>query len=98
MRDRPMGAIVIVYATLDWPLRAAVDEHLRAFGRYSQRPCIYLNLAVRRPPRWLRRIPIDLVVFHTTFLSKRGTPAYWKRLVERAQPLKTLDAVRAVLP
>jgi hypothetical protein len=93
-----MGAILVVYAALDWPLRAAVDEHLHAFGRYSQRPCLYLNLAVRRPPRWLKRVPIDLVVFHTTFLSKRATPSYWARLVDRARPLADLDAVRVVLP
>jgi hypothetical protein len=93
-----MGAVLVVYATLDWPLRAAVDEHLQAFGRYSDRPCLYLNLAVRRPPRWLKRVPIDLVVFHTTFLSKRGTPAYWAKLVERARPLADLDAVRVALP
>ena len=73
-------------------------DHLYALRRYSERPTIYLNLAVQRPPRWLRRVPLDLVVFHTTFLSKRGTPAYWARLVERARPLKQLDAVTVALP
>ena len=97
-RPRLMGATLVVYAALDWPLRAAVDEHLHAFGRYSERPCIYLNLAVRRPPRWLKRVPVDLVVFHTTFLSKRGTPPFWTKLVDRARPLADLDAVRVALP
>ena len=93
-----MSATLVVYAALEPPLRESVADHLYSLRRYSRRPTIYLNLAVRRPPRWLRRVPLDLIVFHTTFLSKRGTPAYWERLVERARPLKALDAVRVALP
>ena len=93
-----MSATLVVYAALDRRLRESVADHLYSLRRYSRRPTIYLNLAVQRPPRWLRRAPLDLVVFHTTFLSKRGTPAYWERLVDRARPLKILDAVRVALP
>jgi hypothetical protein len=93
-----VSAILVVYSALDRRLRESVADHLYALRRYSRRPTIYLNLAVQRPPRWLSRVPLDLVVFHTTFLSKRGTPAYWERLVERARPLKALHAVRAALP
>jgi hypothetical protein len=92
------GAIVVVFASLDWPLRESVRDHLLALQRYSRRPCIYLNLAVRRPPRWLRLVPVELIVFHTTFLSKRGTPVFWARLLDRARPLKAIRAVRAALP
>jgi hypothetical protein len=93
-----VSATLVVYAALDRRLRESVADHLYALRRYSRRPTIYLNLAVQRPPRWLSRVPLDLIVFHTTFLSKRGTPAYWERLVERARPLKALHAVRAALP
>jgi hypothetical protein len=93
-----VSATLVVHATLDRQLRESVADHLYALRRYSRRPTIYLNLAVQRPPRWLRRVPLDLVVFHTTFLSKRGTPAYWQKLVDRARPLKQLDAVSVALP
>ena len=93
-----MSATLVVHASLDGRLRESVADHLYALRRYSRRPTIYLNLAVQRPPRWLARVPLDLVVFHTTFLSKRGTPPYWDRLVERARPLKRLDAVRIAMP
>jgi hypothetical protein len=92
------GAILVVYAALDWPPRESVRDHLYSIRRYAQRPCVYLNLSVRRPPRWLARVPLDMIVFHTPFLSKRATPAVWERLVERARPLKRLDAVRVVVP
>jgi hypothetical protein len=93
-----MSAIVVVHAALERQPRESVADHLYALRRYSERPVIYLNLAVQRPPRWLRQVPLDLVVFHTTFLSKRGTPSYWERLVDRARPLKALDAVSVALP
>ena len=92
------GALLVAYAMLDWPLRDSVREHLYSFRRYSQRPCLYLNLAVRKPPRWLDRVAIDGVIFHTTFLSKRGTPSYWETLVERARPLARLGRARVALP
>ncbi|HKF80031.1 MAG TPA: hypothetical protein VKB17_04330 [Thermoleophilaceae bacterium] len=92
------GNVLVVYSMLDHPLRESVRDHLCAFRRYSQRRCFYLNLAVRRVPAWLRRAPFDLLVFHTTFLSKRSSPAYFERLRERARPLKALDAVRIALP
>ena len=97
-RDPAAGAIVVVYASWEWPLRQAIAEHLHAIERYSRRPCLFLNLAVRRPPRWLRRVPVDLVVFHTTYLAKRGSPTHWPRLVERARPLKDLGAALVALP
>ena len=59
---------------------------------------MYLNLAVRRVPLWLRRVPFDAVVFHTTFLSKRANPAYFQRLCERAEPLKGIGGRRVALP
>ena len=93
-----MSATLVVYAALERRLRESVADHLYSLRRYSNRPTIYLNLAVRRPPRWLRWVPLDLVVYHTTFLSKRGTPAYWERLLGRARPLKRLDGVKVALP
>jgi hypothetical protein len=93
-----VSATLVVYAAYEWPLRQAIDEHLRAFERYSRRPCFAINLAIRRPPRWLRRVPIDLVVYHTTYLAKRGSPLHWPRLVDRARPLRALGAVQVALP
>jgi hypothetical protein len=83
---------------LESRLRESVRDHLYSLQRHSSHRCVYLNLAVRRVPSWLRRVPFDLVVFHTTFLSKRANPAYFQRLCERAEPLKSIGARRVVLP
>ena len=93
------GNVLIVYALQSWPVRGAIRDHLASFARHSRGRCHYLNLSVRRPPRWLLRVPFDLVVFHTSFLSHlRWDPRTGERLLERARPLRDLPATKAVLP
>ncbi len=90
--------MLVVYTLYERASRESVSDHLRAFGRYSERPCSYLNLALHRAPRMLHRMDFDLVVFHTTFLSKRASREYWELMLARARPLKGLGRVRAALP
>src|SRR4051795_2205451 len=93
------GNVLIVYALQAWPVRGTIRDHLGSFARYSTGRCHYLNLSVRRAPRWLLGVPFDLVVFHTSFLSQlRWDPATGERLLERARPLRALSATKAVLP
>jgi hypothetical protein len=93
------GNVLVIYALQAWPVRGAIRDHLSSFGRHSRGRCHYLNLSVRRPPRWLLHVPFDLVVFHTSFLSHlRWDPRTGERLLERARPLRKLPATKAVLP
>jgi hypothetical protein len=93
------GSLLIAYAQQGWPVRGAVRDHLASFARHSHARCHYLNLSVRRPPRWLLRIPFDAVVFHTSFLSHiRWDPATGERLLDCARPLRELAATKAALP
>jgi hypothetical protein len=92
------GPILVVYYAREFPLRATIFDHLYSFRRYAGRPCFYLNLAERRPARHLFRIPFDLVVFHTTFLSQRWDVAHFHRLVDKAQPLRDVSGVKIALP
>lgn len=90
--------ILIVYFAKEHPLRQTIEQSLYAFDRYTGQRCVYLNLAVRGVPGWLRRLPIDLVVFHTTFLSVRWNPPDFARLLKRSSPLRSLGRARAALP
>lgn len=90
--------ILIVYFAKEHPLRQTIEQSLYAFDRYSGQRCVYLNLAVRGVPGWLRRLPVDLVVFHTTFLSVRWNPPDFALLLKRSSPLRLLGRVRAALP
>jgi hypothetical protein len=93
----PPRNVLIVYATLSHPLRSSIEDHLRAFERAGDR-CFYLNLLVRRPPRWLARVDFDLLVFHTTFLAQRWVPRHFAKVRRRAAPLAALDTTRVALP
>ena len=93
------GNVLIVYALQSWPVRGAVRDHLTSFARYSRGRCHYVNLSVRRPPRWLLRVPFDVVIFHTSFLSHlRWDPATGERLLERARPLRDVPATKVAVP
>lgn len=80
------------------PLRAAIGDHLNSIRRYSGRPCIYVNLAVRSVPRWVARQQIGLVVFHTTLLATRWHPEAFRRLAPRLAALESLSCPRIAIP
>lgn len=94
-----MGNILLIYYhRYPFPLRKSIEDHLYSFRRYSGHRCFYVNLAVRRIPRWLLRQRFDLVVFHTTFLCGRWNTALFESLCRRALPLKDLEARKVALP
>jgi hypothetical protein len=95
-----MRDLLVVYhhSGHEFPVRATIWDHIYAFRRYASYRCFYLNVGLRRPPRYLTRIPFALVVYHTTFLSARWDPSLFARLVDEVRPLKPLGAVKVALP
>lgn len=93
-----MANLLIVYSVIQWPPVATIRDALYAFDRHSAARCWYLNVGIRRPPRWLRRVKFDAVVLHTTLLWDRVNPPLFDR---HLRWLKFLDAVggrRVVMP
>jgi hypothetical protein len=93
-----VGAILVLYHAPRTPLRQAVADHLYSIRRYSGRPCIYVNLAVRRIPSWIERVDIDLVVFHTILLSTRWYPEAFRDIARRLRPVTRLSCPRIAIP
>lgn len=91
------GPILVLYHADRSPLRASVRDHLYAFGRYSGRPCVYVNLAVRSLPP-LKPLGIQAVVFHTLLLAQRWHPPTFRRLVARLQPVRSLGCHKVAIP
>ena len=96
MKSEPLN-VLVVYATLSHPIRTTIEDHLRAFERAGHRT-FYLNVMVRRPPRWLLRLDFDLIVYHTTFLAQRWVPRHFDKVRRRAAPIARLDAPKVALP
>ena len=90
--------MLVVYGQTQFPQRVSVADHLYSFRRYSNGRTFYLNLAARQVPRWLPRVPFDLVIWHTSFLSLRWAPEMFAAARLRAQPLKAIRAASVALP
>lgn len=92
------GDTLVAYNLIEHPLRSTISDHLYSFRRYGTGRCAYLNLAVRRPPRWIADHDWDTVIFHTSFLGQRWAPDAFRAQLERATPLRGLGRARIALP
>jgi hypothetical protein len=93
-----MTDVLIVYSVVQWPPVAAIRDNLYSFERHSGARCWYLNLGIRRVPRWLRRVRFDAVIFHNTLLWDR---VHAPLLARHMRKLRRLDGVgqrRVALP
>jgi hypothetical protein len=93
-----MADILIVYSVVQWPPVASVRDALYAFERHSSARCWYLNLGVRRVPRWLARVPFDAVIFQTTLLWDRVSPPTFARHRRKLHRLDGVGRHRVALP
>jgi hypothetical protein len=93
-----MANILMVYCCDVYPVRETIRDHLYAFRRYTPHRWFYLNVAASTVPRSLSRVSFDAVVFHTTFLSQRWSPALFARRVAGVRPLKEVHAIKVALP
>lgn len=93
-----MADVLILYSIVQWPPVANVHDGLYAYDRYSDARYWYLNLGLRRVPRWLRRVQFDAVVFHTTLLWDRVNPRLFQRHRRKLRRLDGVGARRVALP
>jgi hypothetical protein len=78
---RPRPAVLLLYWNPpESQLRATIDHHIHALRYSALRPTVMYYNAYSPPPNWLRRIPFDAVIFHTTFLCMRWSHLFptWK--------------------
>ena len=92
------GLIVVLYHADRSPLRSSVRDHLYSFGRYADRECVYVNLAVRSLPDWLASVRIDAVIFHTLLLAQRWHPPTFRKLTERLQRIRQIACTKIAIP
>lgn len=95
---KSVGNILFIYYSTTFHLRPSQKEHLLSFHKYSGRRCFYLNLAVRRVPRYLYRIPFDVIIFDWFFLGVRWNKDVARKGLNRARSLKSIKAVKIALP
>jgi hypothetical protein len=91
--------ILVLYEAISHPLRTTIKDHLYSFARHSGHRCFYLNLAFRKVSPSLARLPFDLIIFHTTFLSSRAwNPQYFRQQADKIRALSDHPATKVALP
>jgi hypothetical protein len=90
--------ILIIHVMNKHTMRATLWDQLYSFRRYSNHNCYYLNLSIRSVPWYLKKIKIDLIVFGTIFLANRVVADWFEPLLEKARPLKSINAVKTAFP
>ena len=93
-----MACLLVVHFATEPRMRSSARDHLQCFRDHGGHDCIYLNLAVRSVPRWMLDAPIDLVIFHTSFLCTRWNRSRFSGFVERAAPLRSIVAPKIAIP
>lgn len=80
------------------PLRQTVKNHLDCFGTYGNYPVIYINVAYGIPFFLLKKIPIQAIIFHTSFLVMRWTPKLFAHKTKKVDFFKNLTCPKIALP
>jgi hypothetical protein len=91
-RTLPRRTLVVFFNARTYlPLRETNVSHLLCWQRYSRHRVVYVNVAFGVPWAWLRRLPIDTVIFDTLFLAMHWSPAYFSNKAAQCLPVKDLD-------
>jgi hypothetical protein len=93
--DRPN--VLVLYGLLQHPVRAWHRDHIHSFRRYGRCRYFYVNLGVRRVPRWLRSVNFDAIIFHHTLTGQRMQPPILAWQLNRARALKGIAPTRIAL-
>jgi hypothetical protein len=93
-----MAEVLVIYSLMQSPPVATVRDALYAFERHSKARCWYLNLGVRRVPRWVNRVQFDAVIFHNTLLWDRVNAPLLERHLRKLSRLNSVGRRRVALP
>jgi hypothetical protein len=89
--------LIVYYQESNAGTRNTIEEHLRCFERYSGHDCYYLNVAAG-VPRYIDRIPFNIVIYHYTFCVCRNfRKKFHKQLIKWAK-LKRVSGHKIAIP
>ena len=95
---RKKTILILYYTRWVYPLRDTIEKHLYSWRRYSRHRIIYVNVMFGFPEKLLKKINIDVVIFHTIFLGMRWTPSIFTAHTEKCAYLKKLSCVKIAMP
>ncbi len=89
--------VLVAYGLMQHPIRQWHRDHIYSFRRYGRARYFYVNVGVRRIPRWLRKIRFDAVILHHTLTGYRMQPPVLAFQLRRAEAAKDLAPNRVAM-
>lgn len=90
--------LVLYYSRGTYPLRDTIKTHLYCWGQYSKYKVVYMNAALGFRQNLLRRLTIDCIIFHTSFLGIRWNPNGFRRYMGVCAYLKDINCMKIAIP
>ncbi len=90
--------LVMYYTRGVFPLRNTIETHLYCWKNYSKHRVIYINVALGYPSEYLKSIPIDVVVFHTSFCGMRWNSRVFYNFTTLVEDLAESKALKIAMP
>src|ERR1700722_10735395 len=96
---KPKKTILVLYYTRGvYPLRNTIETHLYCWKEYSKHNAVYVNIAFGFPEKLLNRLKIDVIIFHTIFLSMRWSQQIFDKYTALVLPLAKIKCPKIALP
>ncbi len=94
-----LNILVVYYHRYTFPMRESIKSHLYSFANYLKNAKnFYLNVAFPIP-NYIFHIDFDLLIFHTTFLSRlKWSFIPYKEFIRDYKSLKKIKAVKIIFP
>lgn len=96
--SRKKTILVLYYSRGVFPLRDTVHNLLYSWKKYSRHNIIYINIAFGFPTRIIKKLNIDVIIFHTLFLGMRWDLNIFKKNVLKCSMLKDMICTKIAMP
>ena len=63
--------ILVLYKDDSWYTRNTINEHIQSFKKYAENTRVHYFNVHKKIPKFLKKIPYDGIILHTTFLAQR---------------------------
>lgn len=90
--------LIIYYNKWSYPFINTIQKHLYSWKSYSKHNIIYFNVAYFLPRNILKKLNIDIIIFHTIFLSTRWSRELFKKYLKVISFFKKTNCKKIAIP
>jgi len=94
-----LNILIVYYHRYSFPMRQSIKDHLYSFNNYFKKAYFFYLNAAFPLPFYIFYINFDLIIFHTTFLSRlKWSPLPYEKHIKKYKKLTKLKAPKVIIP